>query len=259
MKRILLIALAASMLISLIACSKTDYDITKKDNIYDDMYEYINNADKYAGKSVTLRAECVPVYNFSQNKIARYAIVVHDDKSDMRAVYEIRSEDQKYPKSGTVATLSGTFTEGYIKVSEYIDATFDDRQVDVNAVTRNADEMKTLINTYRQEYENSKYYGKTIRIYGNVVVNEGYTYLTGLDKNGAYQWDIELKAKDSSVILPKENTQYVNTYEIVGKFDTYVDNHILYACIVVDEIIPIEGVLYVEGTETQYPMTNPFN
>lgn len=246
------------MLISFSACSGVNYDITKKDNIYDDMYEYISNPNKYAGKTVKLSAMCVPVYNFSQNKIARYSVVVYDDDSDMRAVYEIRSDDQKYPKTGTVATLSGTFTEGYIKVSEYIEATFDDRTVDVEAVTRNADEMKTLINTYRNEYESSKYYGKTVRIYGNVVMNNGYPRLTGLDKKGAYQWDIELRANDASVAIPTENTNYVNTYEIIGVFDTYVDDNIKYACITVKEIIPIEGVLYVEETETDYPMTNPF-
>lgn len=260
MKKLLLICICAAILISSVACSGTDYDISKKDNIYEYMSEYIANPDKYAGKSVTLRATCVPVYNFSQNKIARYSVVVHDDDSDMRAVYEIRSNDKKYPKSGSVATLSGVFTEGYIMVSEFKEVTYDERKVDVEAITRNADELKSLIETYSTEYEQSKYYGKTVRIYGNLAADgKGHYALFGFDKNGAIKWQIELKAKDSSVIIPEVSSEYINAYEIVGAFGTYEEDHIVYPCITVNEITPVEGVLYVEGTETQFPMTNPFN
>jgi hypothetical protein len=185
-------------------------------------------------------------------------VVVYDDDSDMRAIYEIRSGENKYPKSGTEATLSGIFTDGYIQVTEYKDATFDERKVDIDTLTRNADELKTLIETYREEYEESKYYGKTVRIYGHIVINNEYPYLVGCNKNGDYIWHIELKAKDSSVTFPKENTDHINTFEIVGTFETFVADYITSVCITVDELIPVEGVLYVEGSETDFPMTNPF-
>lgn len=259
MKKLLIIMICLSAILALVSCAEqtTNYDISDKDNIYEDMSEFIGNKDKYEGQTITLSAECTVVYNFSKNSVIRHTVVARDNDSDMRALYEIRKADEKYPKIGTVATVVGRFTEGYIEVSEFRDATYDDRKVDISAADKSFDELKQFITDYRAACNESEHYKKSIRIYGNVVVHDGYTYLTGLDATGAYAWDIELKAKNSSVKLPTSNTKYVNAYEIVGSLDMYIENNIAYACVLVDEITAVEGVLKVEE-DNFTPTIDPF-
>ena len=58
MKKILLLAVCASILLALCSCQSqtTNLDISKKNNIYDDMAEYIANPTQYEGKTITLSA-----------------------------------------------------------------------------------------------------------------------------------------------------------------------------------------------------------
>ena len=83
--------------------------------------------------------------------------------------------------------------------------------------------------------------------------------LLGLGEKGSHVWDIELQAKDDSVKLPSANTEHVNTYEICGTLEMYLENNIAYGCINVSEITPVEGVLKVDEENSFSPVVNPFS
>ena len=252
MKKILLILLCLVTAGSLFSCGYTDINLTKEDNVYDIIEDYIKNPDKCANMTVRINAECTVVYNFSENKIARRSIVVRDTDSDMRALYEFRTEDGKYPKAGTSAQIVGKFTDGYIEVEKLKKATYEERAFDIEAVSMTSSALKTFLGNYGEVCNTSEHYQKSIRIYGNIsVINKKYVYLNGYDANGSYTWSIELMAKDTSVTLPQENTKYVNAYEIIGTLDMYIEDNIAYPCIMVSEITAVEGILKVEETQNQ--------
>ena len=265
MKRILIIALCIITVISFSACARVEFgydiDLTREEDLYGVLEDFIKNPDKCKNRNVKVSAECTVVYNFSENKIARHSIVVTDKDSDMRALYEIRSKDGKYPKTGTVAEIGGIFTDGYIDVKEYISADFTKSSFNVDALNMSADALIEYVKSFNDQCNGFADFGKTIRIYGNVNVfkndKNNYYYLNGFDANGSRTWRLEIIGKDQSVKLPMTNSKYVNTYEIIGVLDMYMEDHIAYPCIKVSEIRAVEGILKVEEANTQQPVITP--
>lgn len=262
MKRLILIALSLIFAISLCSCTRIEFeydiDLTEEKNLYDVLADYISHPEKCKDKNVKLRAECTVVYNFSENKIARHSIIVRDNDSDMRALYEIRAKDGKYPKTGTVALLGGKFTDGYIEIREFIKADFSKSSFDVDALSMSASELKDFLSEFNEKCNESENFGKSIKIYGNInIFDKKYAYLNGFDENGSRTWTVELTPKDASVKLPTSNTKQLNAYEIIGTLEMYMEDHIAYPCIKVSEIKAIEGVLKVEETQIGQPVINP--
>ena len=252
MKKALIILLCVIMAGSLFSCGYTDINLTIDDNVYDVIEDYIKNPDKCANMTVRLNAECTVVYNFSENKIARHSILVRDNDSDMRALYEFRTSDNKYPKAGTTAQLVGKFTEGYIEVEKLKKATYDDRTFDIEATGMTSGALKTFLSQYEEVCNASEHYQKSIRIYGNITAaSNNYFYINGYDANGSETWRIWITAKDSSITFPKVDRKYVNTYEIIGTLDMFIVDNIAYPCILVSELTAVEGILKVEETEDQ--------
>ena len=263
MKKIILIALALIMAISTCACARIEFgydiDLTKEDDVYGKLEYYINNPDSCKGLNVKIRAESTVVYNFSENKIARHSLLVRDNDTDMRALYEFRSTDGKYPKIGTTVELGGIFTDGYINVKEYIEADFSKSSFSVDALSMSASELTAYVKEFENTCDAFKDFGKTIRIYGNINVYKNdkskYYYLNGFDANGSRTWTVELTS--SSVTIPDTNSKYVNTYEIIGKIGMYMENYIAYPCIIVTEIREVEGVLKVEEESIDQSFITP--
>lgn len=265
MKRFLLIILSIIMTLSVISCTKIEFeydlDLTKEDNLYGTLEDYIKNPDKCKGRHVKISAETTVVYNFSENKIARHSIVAYDKNSDMRALYEIRSNDGKYPKTGTAAELGGIFTDGYIDVKEYFNADFSSSSFDIDALSMTADELQKYLQGFNEQCNAHKDFGKMIRIYGNINVfkndKTNYFYLNGFNASGSRTWSVELTTKDQSIKLPETNSKHVNTYEIIGTIDMYMENYIAYPCIRVSEIRAVEGILKAEEADVQQPIITP--
>ena len=264
MKKIILIALALIMAISTCACARVEFgydiDLTKEEDVYGKLEYYINNPDSCKGLNVKIQAESTVVYNFSENKIARHSLLVRDNDSDMRALYEFRSTDGKYPRVGSTVVLGGIFTDGYIDVKEYIEADFNQTGTSVNALSMTADQLKAYFTEFESTCNAFKDFGKTIKVYGNINYYSGndtyYFYLNGFDAAGSRTWTVELKAT-GNITLPKLSAKNVNSFEIIGKLDMYMENHIAYPCISVTEIRQVEGILKVEEESIDQSFITP--
>lgn len=246
MKKIISIGLALITLLSLLSltsCSKAEIDLRDKDNVYDDLAEIIKNHESYKGKTIAFTAECVAVYNFSTNKVVRYSMLATDESGEKRALYEIRSEDNRYPKTGKEVTVFGTINkENYIEVDRYKGADYT-KKFDIDALDFTPNELTDFIRNYRKEYSSSEYYGQTIRIFGHLKsVEDGYVFLLGLDENGQYVWDIEIYDPKGKFDFPTADGDTVNPVEIVGKLSTYTDKNVVYACIEVKQVGRAESV-----------------
>lgn len=247
MKRILLISLSLIFVLSLCSCAQVDIDLRDQGNIYDSLAVYIGNQDAYEGKTIAFTAIHTAVYNFSENKIARHSLMTWDKSGEKQALYEIRTEDGRYPVMGETATVIGTFRDGgYIEVDRFSGTKMEKRKFDVEATDMSAEELEDFITSYRKESQKSEYYKKSIRIYGHCDAREGYTYLLGLDGDGKYTWDIELHDPKGKLSFPKVEGTTVNPVEIIGKLSTYVEDNITYACIEVERVTSIQSVFKAE-------------
>ena len=246
MKKIISLILAITALVSLASlcsCSQADIDLRNKDNIYSDLYDMIKNSKNYEGKTVALTTECVAVYNFSTNKVVRYSMLEIDESGKNHALYEIRTEDGKYPRTGSVVTVIGTVHEDvYIEVDKFRNAEYS-MDFDVDTLEFTPNQLTDFIKNYRKQYEDSEYYGKTVRIFGHLkTVEDGYTFLVGLDENGKYVWDIELRGGNGSFEYPNTEGDTVNPVEIIGTLSTFTDKNVIYTCILVEQIGKSESV-----------------
>ena len=248
---LLLAAVALISLLSLTSCSRADIDLRNKDNIYSDLESMIKNSADYAGQTVALSAECVAIYNFSTNKIARYSVHAIDENGENHAFYEMRTKDGKYPKTGSQATIFGVLNKDiYVDVSKIRDAEYS-MDFDLDALAYTPEQLATFISNYNTQYQSSAYYGKTIRIFGHLkTVDEGYTFLVGLDGNGQYLWDIELRDENGAFEYPNAEGNTVNPVEVIGTLSTYTSKNVIYTCITVKEIGRAESV-FKEETITQ--------
>ena len=235
------ILLILSLLFSLTSCS--DIDLTHKNNVYSDFANLINSPDDYAGKTIAVTSTYMPVYNYSKNKVTRHALVAFDTTGSKRAIYEVRTTDGKYPMAGSEVTVYGTINKDrYIAVDRFSGAKYG-MDFEIDALDMSPTELTSFISTYRQEYSDSESFGKTIRIFGHLsTVEDGLTFLVGLDENGKYLWDIELYDPEGKFTYPQAEGNAVNTVEIVGKLSTYTDKNVIYACIKVEQIGKAESV-----------------
>lgn len=242
-KKILLFVSITLLLVSFCSCSGADVDLRGQTNVYSAIYSLINNPEKYKGKTVALTSTYMSVYDFSKNKVIRHTLSETDKTGKKRALYEIRNESGEYPQTGSKVTVFGTIADnGYIDVER-----FEDYQAgmdyDIDTLTFSADELKSFILEYRSYYETSEDYGKTVRVFGHIsTVEEGYTFLIGLDGNGAYTWDIELYDPDGKIDYPVVAGNTVNPVEIIGELSSYTDDGVLYSCIKVKQIGRAESV-----------------
>lgn len=246
MKKIISFTLAFVALLSLLSlasCSKADIDLRDKDNIYSDLEDMIKNSQNYVGKTVAMETECVAVYNFGTNKVVRYSMLEIDESGENHALYEIRTKDGKYPKTGSVVTVFGTVHEDiYLEVEKFRGAEYS-MDFDVDTLEFTPNQLTDFIKNYRKQYENSEYYGKTVRIFGHLkTVEDGYTFLVGLDENGQYVWDIELRDGNGSFEYPNTEGDTVNPVEIIGTLSTFTDKNVIYTCIIVEEVGKAESV-----------------
>lgn len=242
---ILLIALTLISLLSLCSCyrSEADIDIRRQNNVYSNLYSFINNPQEYKGKTVALKSTYMAVYDFSKNKVIRHTLSETDTTGEKRALYEIRYESGEYPQTGSRVTIFGTIADnGYIQVERFENAEAS-QGFDIDTLDLDADELKALVTDYRAQYEQSENYGKTVRIFGHLkTVDEGYTYLLGLDSNGAYIWDIELYDPDGRFDYPTAEGNTVNPVEVIGELSTYTEENVVYACIKVKQVGRVESV-----------------
>ena len=245
MKKLITLALALIMALGFTSCAKNaDVDLMNKSNIYNDLAKIIGAPNDYKDKTVLLRTEYTVVYNFSENKIARHTMLAFDKTGTKRALYEVRDEEGNYPTIGAIATVSGTFRDGkYIEVNEFKDTSFDKPEVDVDALDMTADELKTFIEEFSKNYNSSESYGKTIRIFGHCIIHESYKYLTGLAKDGALTWNIELYDHSGSISYPSAEGNNTNPIEVIGKLTIYFEDNLAYACIEVEKVTPVQSTL----------------
>ena len=246
MKKIISICLALVSLISILSltsCSQADIDLTRKSNVYDDFAKFINSPDDYAGKTVALTSTYMSVYNYSKNKVTRHTMVANDTTGKKRALYEIRTADGKYPMTGSDVTVYGTIHQNrYIEVERFSGEKYI-MDFEIDALDLTPEELTSFINTYRTEYSASESYGKTIRIYGHLsTVEDGITFLVGLDGNGKYLWDIELYDPEGKFTYPSASGTEVNTVEVIGELGTYTSKNVIYACIKVQQVGKSESV-----------------
>ncbi len=246
MKKIISFLLSSISLISLLSlcsCSEADIDLRWQNNVYSNLYSFINTPEEYKGKTVALTSTYMSVYDFSKNKVIRHTLAEADRTGEKRALYEIRNESGEYPRTGSRVTVFGTIAENdYIEVERFENAK-SNQGFDFDTLTLSADELKAFITDYRKQYGESEYYGKTVRIFGHLkTVDEGYTFLVGLDSNGAYIWDIELYDPDGRFDYPSAEGNTVNPVEIIGELSTYTEDNVLYACIKVKQVGKAESV-----------------
>ena len=252
MKRILSIFLVMITLVSalsLFSCSKASIDITYKSNVYSDLSDWINNPDKYTGKSVALNATYTVVYSFADNKIIRHTLVAYDKTGQKRALYEIRKEDGIYPAIGSKVTVVGTITKNKFINVESITGGMEEIKVDHNTISMSAAELKSFVEAYRNEYSASSYYGKKISIFGHVSSHDNYHFLIGLDADGKYVWEIELYDPTGSITFPKAEGTTVNPVQVIGELTTYVEDNVTYACIKVERVVSVESVFKTSATQ----------
>ena len=252
MKRIISIFLALIVFastVSLFSCGNADIDITYKQNVYSDLSNWINNPDSYTGKSVALNATYTVVYSFADNKVIRHALLAYDKTGEKRALYEIRKEDGIYPAIGSKVTVVGTITKNKFINVDSITGGMEEIKVDHNTISMTASELKNFIETFRQEYSASSYYGKKISIFGHVTSTEGYAFLIGLDSDGKYSWEIELYDPTGSITYPKAQSTAVNPVQIIGELSTYVEDNVTYACIKVERVVSVESVFKTSTTQ----------
>lgn len=250
MKKIISICLAVISLLSILSLTScADIDLTHKDNVYNDFANFINSPDDYAGKTVAVTSTYMAVYNYSLNKVNRHALVALDTTGTKRALYELRTADGKYPKTGSEVTVRGTIhKDRYIEVSDLSGAKYG-MDFEIDALDFTPAELTSFISTYRQEYSDSESFGKTIRIFGHLsTVEDGLTFLVGLDENGKYLWDIELYDPEGKFTYPQAEGNAVNTVEIVGELSTYTDKNVIYACINVQQVGKSESVFKEDTT-----------
>ena len=124
---------------------------------------------------------------------------------------------------------------------------------ELDAVDFTADELSDFIADFRSEYSSNQHYGKTVRIFGHLSTVKGYTYLIGLDEKGQYLWEIELHDPTGSIIFPTAEGTTVNPVQIIGEMSTYVEDHITYACIKVDNVVRVESIFKVETSPSILP------
>ena len=224
------------------ACANVDVNLAREDNVYDEMADFINSPEEYVGKTVRLTATCVPVYSFVQNKILRYSLIESSPSGASRVLYEIRTEDEKYPIPGSKTTVFGRFCEGnYILVESFEKVETDSRSFEIDTLDMSADELTQFIRGFCSEYNNSDHYEKQVRIFGHCVVRNGYYYLLGLNEKGSMTWSIELYDPNNLIVLPESESTELNPVEIVGCLKIYMENNIAYACIEVESIACVSG------------------
>ncbi len=246
MKKIIsfaLVILTLTSLLALTSCSQADIDLTGDLNVYNEFANFINSPDDYAGKTIAVTSTYMSVYNYSKNKVTRHALVAVDSTGAKRALYELRTADGKYPMTGSEVTVTGTIhKDRYIQADSFSGEKYG-MGFELDALDFSAAELKNFITTYRTEYSDSESYGKTIRIYGHLsTVEEGLTFLVGLDEEGKYLWDVELYDPEGKFTYPQAEGTAVNTVEVVGRLSTYTSDGIIYACIEVLQIGKSESV-----------------
>lgn len=241
-KQLQFIVLICAMLL-LASCSSYDVDLRSEDNVYDEFAQYIASPESVADKTVRVTSTLSAVYNFEQNKINRFVLVEPDESGEKRALYEVRYSDGNYPALGQRVTVSGAFRNGgYIEVDSFSDdASYSVFELD--ALDMSASELTKTIKAFRNEYRDSEYFGKTIRIFGSIATHDKYTYLVGIDGSGTPLWDIELHDPSGMIPFPTVDTFALYPVEIIGELSIYFEDSIAYACIKVKSMVKIESVL----------------
>lgn len=227
----------------LVSCNSYDVDLESENNVYDEFAQYIASPESVVGKTVRVTSTLSAVYSFEQNKINRFVLVEPDESGEKRALYEIRYNGENYPALGQRVTVSGTFRNGgYIEVDSFSDnAIYSAFEVD--ALDMSANELTQMIKSFRSEYRDSEYFGKTIRIFGTIATHDKYTYLVGIDGSGSPLWDIELHDPSGMIPFPTVDTFALYPVEIIGELSIYFEDSIAYACIKVKSMVKIESVL----------------
>lgn len=242
MKRLFTLLILISLILT--SCAAVDINLTRKDNVYDEMVRFIQESDEYRGKSVKLTSNYTVVYNFSENKIIRHNLTETSPSGSSRAIQEIVSESGSYPIPGSRVTVTGTFNDSrQISVKSFENAPMDDRSFDIDTLTLTATELNELITSFGKDYHESEYFGQSVRVYGHCVAQDGYYYLLGLDANGGMTWTVELYDPNKLIPAFSSENNNVNAVEAVGKFSTYTEDNLVYACIELESIIFVEGTL----------------
>ncbi len=241
MKKIL--TLLTLSFIILTSCSRVDVNLTRKDNVYDEMVRFIQESDDYIGKSVKLTSNYTVTYSFAENRIIRHNLVETSPSGSSRVIQEIVSADGAYPIPGNRVTVTGVFDNRQIAVNHFEGAPMDNRAFDIDALTITTTELNELIGAFCKEYHESRYFGQSVRIYGHCVAQDSYYYLMGLDAKGAMTWVVELYDPKGLITTKNSESNTVNAVEVVGKFSTYTEDNLVYACIEVESIISVDGTL----------------
>ena len=220
---------------------KADFDLSNTDT-YSAIVKLIDNHAEYSDKTVRIKGESSVVYNFSANSADAH--VICGESEGKTAYYEIKSADGKYPLLGSDMSLFGTVTVNkQISVEQFFDAQFDDTTYDIDTLDMSAADLRSFIEDYNTEYQNSEHYGKTVRIFGHCESSyDALKWLLGLDENGSVTWDIELYDPTGKISYPTQTEKTVNAVEIIGKLSTYETNGITYACIEVERVIKVQSV-----------------
>lgn len=258
MKKIIIILTAALLLCTLSSCDKAssadspksdidlsgvDSDFTIINNPYETLLSFMANPQDYQGKTVAVNAISSVVYNFDKNRIDRHIMLGLDPTGCCNALYEIRTDDGKYPVIGANTTFVGDFTSnGYIQLTDFASADGQETQYDIDALSMSASELNSFITKYGEQQSNSEYFQQKIRIFGHVAESGGYKYLLGLDAKGYQTWIIELYEPTGSLSFPVVSGNLVNPAEIIGTLSVYYENGTPYACITVERISKVECV-----------------
>lgn len=229
-------------IIILCSCSAVDVNLTNKEDLYSQIADVINNPSDYSDKTVKITAEHSVVYNFSENKIARHVLVVNSKSGTSKALYEIKSSDENYPKLAKPITVTGRFVDKYIDVKAFDSAEFSNDIFDIDTLKMSSSELEQFIKQYTSEYRDSEHFERTIRIFGHCINESGYYYLFGLDEKGAMTWTIELYNSSEGIKFPVKQGTEVNPVEIIGTLSIYFENNIAYACIDVSSVTEVESV-----------------